>query len=172
MGSLGLTLDFMDLVTAYVCTVECGVVQEWNLKVPVERHVKEGDYIVAASGREGSVGICAKLKEACEELTLTVKRPQKLEVTLVKDNPSADGNRSAFGFRVTCRSESTSVLISEIHEGPLLRWNLEHPDRAVRLNDRIICANACHGPGIDIVKCLQDAKPGDSTRMIISRPSA
>mmetsp|Transcript_72609 Transcript_72609/g.163069 ORF Transcript_72609/g.163069 Transcript_72609/m.163069 type:complete len:237 (-) Transcript_72609:32-742(-) len=161
LDELGLLLDDLDASSAQICDITDGLVSDWNAKS--ERKVQVGDYIVDVKAPGDCV--VAKLYQAMGLISFTVRRPKFLTVGAVKEV-------GGLGIDMSCKEDTAGLLIRSVREGPLLRWNKEHPDQALRPGDRIMSVNGKTGDpsALELAKAMDAEAVGSDLIMIISRP--
>mmetsp|Transcript_42049 Transcript_42049/g.91853 ORF Transcript_42049/g.91853 Transcript_42049/m.91853 type:complete len:242 (-) Transcript_42049:48-773(-) len=173
---LGLTLDFLDGVTGYICRVhDEGLMARWNQSALEDEVVVAGDYIVdvrgGASAREQ--GIAAKMNVA-GKLMFVIARPRLFQVKVAKLADSSTGaGCGTLGVDLSCKSTTNTLVIQQMREGPLMEWNRAHPERAVQLGDRILSADGVVGDAnaLPVMEYISKSVVGQVLTLHLSRPN-
>lgn len=123
--------------------------------------MEEQDVIVGANDASGDVekilGECRKKKP----LRLSVRRPtikpKKLQTVELQYKISLDKSKGAkLGIDVN-HEEGKELFIESIEEGLVNKWNKEHPEQQVLVEDRIIEVNGVSGDvKLLLNECMKD----------------
>ena len=110
------------------------------------------DGLVAVDGAEGADAIIGKLKgKPAEKMTLTIHRPKKIEVSLMKTG--------GLGLKLDYKALSKGAVVIEIVEAGLLaKWNTENPNKVVQIGDRILAFNGKECLGDELLAALKKAE--------------
>lgn len=163
-SSLRLLLDAADRATLHVCKAEmpsAGPVWEYNSRAEWEHQLRPGDFIVAVNGERGDSVVLLSLMLSTASLTIEVRRPYTWTAVVRRE-----GERS-LGLEMHYVKEGKSLVINGISEGPVLHFNEDCPDKAIRRFDHVLAVNGQEGSSDTLLKALQ--QPGDVT-LALSRP--
>ena len=110
------------------------------------------DGLVEVDGAEGADAIIGKLKgKPAEKMTLTIHRPKKIEVSLMKTG--------GLGLKLDYKAISKGAVVMEIVEtGLLAKWNTENPNKVVQIGDRILACNGKECLGDELLAALKKAE--------------
>lgn len=127
-----------------VVKIRSGPVQRWNKAHYTESDllVRVGDAIVSVNGTEGSSDALLEELQRSNRLVIVMRHSREFQVDI--DRTSKD-----FGICVLMGSEKHDMLkVVARNEGDVDDWNEEHPDREVRVGDRIFAVNGivCEPP--------------------------
>lgn len=161
---LGLEVDIADDVTASITKVLSeGAVPAWNKRNAEGLTVLAGDHIVEVNGIRGSAKeLIASIKGGAQ-LSLVIQRPMEFLVAVRKEKAT-----DFFGLDIGYTQIGTSLLVCQVVEGCVEKWNASHPDAAVRRNDRIIEVNGTRGKCKELMAKLT-AKDTDLLRLVVTR---
>merc|ERR1712136_639171 len=63
------------------------------------------------------------------------------------------GPEEAFGFQVRQSTTTTEIFVKSLGRGLIQEWNAAHPERCVKLGDRLVSVNGVTGPrSSDIIR--------------------
>mmetsp|Transcript_116641 Transcript_116641/g.362419 ORF Transcript_116641/g.362419 Transcript_116641/m.362419 type:complete len:224 (+) Transcript_116641:103-774(+) len=161
----GIALDGLGRQAIHVCRVSRRPgtpVQKANRSAASGRRLQAGDYIVSVNGLAGRVLDMMDEVEESRQVELQVCRPLKFTACVNKC-------QGPLGCRVTYNNiNSTSLLIEEVQEGCVQRWNSSNKDQAVQPDDRIISVNGRPGTAGELLQMIKLV--GGQTTLRISRP--
>mmetsp|Transcript_107356 Transcript_107356/g.335817 ORF Transcript_107356/g.335817 Transcript_107356/m.335817 type:complete len:229 (-) Transcript_107356:44-730(-) len=161
----GIALDGLGRQAIHVCRVSGRPgtpVQKANRSAASGRRLQAGDYIVSVNGLAGRVLDMMDEVEESRQVELQVCRPLEFVVSVNK-------SQGPLGCRVTYnKSNGTSLLIEEVQEGCVQRWNSSNKDQAVQPDDRIISVNGKSGGAGQLLQMIKEAD--GHTILRISRP--
>jgi len=147
----------------YICAVlKDGVFAEYNRTATPEKQLKVGDYIKKVNGIEDnskSMLDCLKKEGRFE---VTIQRPLLFTIAIKKKDVQAQ-----LGVKLVDRPSGNSLLIKEVITGPLMDWNITHPEQDVKAGDRIVAVN---GKGGNVNELVEASKAGAHLQLAISRP--
>mmetsp|Transcript_99665 Transcript_99665/g.277565 ORF Transcript_99665/g.277565 Transcript_99665/m.277565 type:complete len:141 (-) Transcript_99665:214-636(-) len=63
-------------------------------------------------------------------------------------------------------TDNVCLLVDKVNDGLIMNWNKEHPDKAVKVNDKIVSVNGTRG---DAHKMTEVCKESDDLEMVIQR---
>lgn len=167
--SLGLSLDGLDGVHGRIDGINInGIFSRYNTScvqaVPsrASEMVKEGDFLVAVNGVQGS------FTRIAEEL----KNAISLDIEIIKAHNFsvwADRKGKPLGL-VLSHSESVgnALLIDKVKEGTCSEWNAKNRGKEIRPKDWIIAVNNRSGTCQKLLQLLSESQ--DQTTLTISRP--
>merc|ERR1712232_1402455 len=131
---LGLELDLMDDVLAQVCGIDAGLIQSYNHTVKPELQVAVGDFIVEANGQSGDAKQLLEILRTEAQSVVLVRRPAEITVLVSKDE-------GLLGLELQKAPRGHSLLIHEVKDGLIQKWNLTNPDKELKPRDRIVAVN-------------------------------
>lgn len=146
---IGLTLDLADGVSCVIVSVNPGVIHSWN-RTAKESIVQTHDRIIKVNESCGDAQDLITRMRLDTELRLSIQRPQKVPIKLVKTLCTN------YGIEVSCFSKSSSLLITKVNGGAMTQWNGFTSGPKVKRHDRIIEVNGIRGEGGDLLKLLGD----------------
>lgn len=129
--------------------------QGMGLKNPFERRVPE-ENIVLATIQSGQDDSTHRQEGVVKE---TPPWEVEFEALIVQRRRSEVGFDTTLGLSVDFSDEKTLLIEGIQSRGAVAKWNKEHPDRAIVLQDRIIAANDVSGDADLIVRELQTRSP-------------
>jgi uncharacterized protein YwlG (UPF0340 family) len=161
---LGLEVDIGDDVTASITKVLSeGAVPAWNKLNAEGLNVLAGDHIVEVNGIRGSAKeLIASIKGGAQ-LSIVIHRPMEFLAAVRKENIT-----DSVGLDIGYTHIGTTLLVCQVVEGCVKKWNESHPDAAVRRNDRIIEVNGTRGKCKELMAKLT-AKDTDLLRLVVTR---
>lgn len=162
-ASVGLVLDVLDGRHVLVSDVKEGPVLSHNAKALPSERIGVGDFIVQVNGVEGSSMRLISAFRGASRLDLVVRRPWEFGVTVNIGNV-------LLGLELGRRVGQRSLLIMQVKDGAIHKWNDDNPDLPVKSNDRIIAVDGHDGTGGDLSARIKkhDASP---MTLLISRPA-
>eukprot|EP00404_Azadinium_spinosum_P043143 CAMPEP_0180803636 /NCGR_PEP_ID=MMETSP1038_2-20121128/61009_1 /TAXON_ID=632150 /ORGANISM="Azadinium spinosum, Strain 3D9" /LENGTH=214 /DNA_ID=CAMNT_0022843977 /DNA_START=37 /DNA_END=682 /DNA_ORIENTATION=+ len=159
---LGLTLDFLDGVTGYICRVhDEGLMARWNQSALEDEVVVAGDYIVDVRG-----GASAREQGSSAPEAVPGEGRQAAD-------SSTGAGCGTLGVDLSCKSTTNTLVIQQMREGPLMEWNRAHPERAVQLGDRILSADGVVGDAnaLPVMEYISKSVVGQVLTLHLSRPN-
>lgn len=149
---VGMDLDLIDGVTPLVVSTKAGTIQEWNTQHPALA-VKAGDRIHEVNGvRNDTSGIISTLKESAD-WKIVLQRPRELVLNLRKKHDCAP----SLGLTLSYAKNGSTVLVTEVNEGPVLDWNFENVEYQVQAFDRIVEVNGNRGRAVELLRHIEDS---------------
>merc|ERR1719330_426032 len=148
---IGLDIDLIDGISAVVVDIKDGAVKSWNEKNPAQA-IRVNDRIVQVNGAKLEANaLVANLKT--ETLwVLEVQRPVLFTVCISRaDAPS-------LGMDLRYAPNGTTLMITQIGEGPMQDWNRAHPKEEVCRHDRIIQLNGVKGTPTMLLQASADSE--------------
>jgi len=160
---IGLDIDLIDGLSAVVVDVKEGAVQNWNERNP-ESALKLNDRIIEVNGaRLESNSIVARLKSDTTWV-LQVQRPSEFAVSISRaDAPS-------LGMDLRYAPNGSTLMITQVGDGPMQDWNTAHPEKVVNKHDRIIQLNGVRGTPTSLLQASEDAE--NLSMVIVHYPQA
>mmetsp|Transcript_8895 Transcript_8895/g.31583 ORF Transcript_8895/g.31583 Transcript_8895/m.31583 type:complete len:244 (-) Transcript_8895:44-775(-) len=151
---IGLDIDLIDGVSAVVVDIKEGAVKQWNDMNP-EKALKVHDRIVEVNGSRGdSNSLVTRLKSDTVWM-LQVQRPAEFAISINRsDAPS-------LGMDLRYAPNGTTLMITQVGEGPMQEWNTHNPHRVVHRHDRIIELNGVRGTPPQLLAASEDAETLD-----------
>lgn len=159
-ADLGIEVEHYTEAVLMVMAINPGLIKDWNTSNPRQK-MEEQDVIVGANDASGDVekilGECRKKKP----LRLSVRRPtikpKKLQTVELQYKISLDKSKGAkLGIDVN-HEEGKELFIESIEEGLVNKWNKEHPEQQVLVEDRIIEVNGVSGDvKLLLNECMKD----------------
>lgn len=148
--TLGADFDTTDIHRGLMvkAILDDGLLPDWNRSDP-ERSVRPYDKIFEVNGQAGTVEeLQDRIVLSGEELTLSVRRPEHREISLVREGNS-------LGVKLHYKKSSRGVVINEIlPEGLLKNWNDAHPSLRIVPGDRILAIGGATSGAEDMTKML------------------
>lgn len=151
--SLGIELDFMDMITGRVIELdEAGTISKAGTPL------KSGDHILAVNGISTALRIMKRLKED-ELLDMLVERPTEFKIDVLK-------GETGVGLDLTHAPRGNTLLIRNLtNTGAIKQWNDKNSAAQVRRHDRIVEVNGRRGKAQVL---LDELKSKDELSIIIS----
>lgn len=146
---IGLDIDLIDSVSAVVVDIKEGAVKKWNEKNPTTA-IQVNDRIIMVNGaRSEANALVMKLKS---ETTweLEVQRPSLYNVVISRENAPS------LGMDLRYAPNGTTLMITQVGEGPMQDWNRDNPSKAVCKYDRIVQLNGIRGTPTDLLHSSED----------------
>jgi len=153
-GSVGVRLDLNDGVRLQVVKIlEEGLVAKYNKVATEDRKIRVCDFVTEVNGVVGDAkAMVSKFVEELGEtiLSLWIVPAVELVVTL--------SNQGSLGVTLFHDTESISMLITDIDEGPISEHNLSAgPEEEIRVLDRIVAVNGTTGKASQLTSALSSA---------------
>mmetsp|Transcript_8832 Transcript_8832/g.16641 ORF Transcript_8832/g.16641 Transcript_8832/m.16641 type:complete len:227 (-) Transcript_8832:110-790(-) len=148
---LGLLLDPSGSDGIYVCSVQAGdhPIANTNKDLPDSRRLKQGDFIFKINDVSSDLANMMTELQAKGNLEFVVRRPISFEIQIDRKDQSV-------GCGITYdASTGISLVIESINEGPIQTWNAEHPDKVVRIGDRIVAVNGTTGNSAQLLDVIR-----------------
>lgn len=156
-GAHGIQIDGSDPECTIVRKVnEDGMVAKWNTSAPENKIVKEGDRVLEVNGTQGSSIEMAKILRQEGPFTLLLQKPQEKVVALRR--PGELGVVLNYQKAGANAQGSISPWIAKINGGLLGSWNIQNPEEAVSVHDRIRAVNGISGTPEEIMAAIRDSK--------------
>lgn len=163
---MGLSLDALEGGMVMVCQIKDGIVKWYNQSVAEDDRLKPGDYIIEVNGARGDIEKMRQGLNGDGKIAMVVRRPGKFEVTIDKAG-------SVLGIELSSIGDTgISLLIREVREGAVKKWNTDNPGREVKMNDRIMSAtNVATGATVDgdAIKLVEMLKVTEKVKLSIAR---
>ena len=149
--SLGLEVDKTSVRLPMITEVKDGAVQKFNEMNP-QTKIQVHDGLVAVDGAIGADAIIRKLQgKPAEKMVLTIHRPKKIEVSLMKTG--------GLGLKLDYKAISKgAVVVGIVETGLLAKWNTENPNKVVQNGDRIVAFNGKECLGDELLSALKKAE--------------
>jgi hypothetical protein len=167
-GSLGVELDSLGGGVLEVCGIRDGLVKEYNTNCAnIEKQVQIGDFFTAVNGLTGisALTIVERIQRD-NQLCLTIRRPRPWQVNLTH-TPQNSG--SSIRPSLNCTNNARSVLVLDISSDRVIQaWNAAHPNRDIRMNDRILVVNGICSESVGMMKEVESAP---LLKMLVVRPA-
>lgn len=151
-STLGVEVDTTSMGGPMIKGVNEGAVLDYN-KLNPTGSILPFDVVTAVGKAQETKGIEAIVEmmsgEMVGDMTLTLSRPQKIQVSLAKT--------STLGMKLDFTSTSVGAVVREIlPSGLVASWNAEHPDKSLSANDRVIELNGQAYRGQDLVQAMKE----------------
>jgi len=148
---IGLNLDVTDGLSLVIVDILPGVVQTWNEKHPNAPRLQINDRVIEANGMRGDAKKLMTVMKQSTVWTLMVQRPVEVEIVI---------NRSGLigmGIDLRYAPNGTSLMITEVDDGPFKDWNQCSGAAAqIQTCDRIIEVNGTRGSSQELLKAGLD----------------
>mmetsp|Transcript_133615 Transcript_133615/g.266589 ORF Transcript_133615/g.266589 Transcript_133615/m.266589 type:complete len:228 (-) Transcript_133615:728-1411(-) len=149
---LGVLLDPSGIGSLYVCSVQQegqSPVRTANERAPTEKQLRAGDFIFQVNQVCSDVHAMMTEMQRSSRIEFLVRRPTVYAV-------SFDRRGASVGCGITYDScAGISLVIESINEGPIQTWNAEHPDKVVRIGDRIVAVNGTTGNSAQLLDVIR-----------------
>lgn len=153
--NIGLSLDALDGMAAFVDDITFGAVRFWNNSNPPHMHLKVHDRIVGVNNIRGQpIKLLNELKTSTTWV-LTVQRPILIHVVLTFGRP--------LGLDLKYAPQGRTLLICDIGEGAIKEWNEGPREFKVQRNDRILMINGNMGVAPWLLEL-----PANSSTLVLS----
>lgn len=148
---IGLDIDLIDGFSAVVVDIKAGAIKTWNDQNRAHA-LRLNDRIVEVNGSKGDANnLVVRLKNDTTWV-LTVQRPTEIPVSINRaDAPS-------LGMDLRYAPNGTTLMITQVGEGPMHEWNKKNPATAVRRFDRIIQLNKVRGTPTELLQASEDVE--------------
>jgi len=148
---IGLDIDLIDGVSAVVVDIKEGAIQSWNEKHP-QYALQVNDRIVEVNAlRSDANAMVANLKRETTWV-LVVQRPREFMVSISRaDAPS-------LGMDLRYAPNGTTLMITQVGDGPMQEWNKANPEKVVCKHDRIIQLNGVRGTPSNLLQASEDSE--------------
>eukprot|EP00405_Crypthecodinium_cohnii_P024613 CAMPEP_0206488226 /NCGR_PEP_ID=MMETSP0324_2-20121206/42252_1 /ASSEMBLY_ACC=CAM_ASM_000836 /TAXON_ID=2866 /ORGANISM="Crypthecodinium cohnii, Strain Seligo" /LENGTH=241 /DNA_ID=CAMNT_0053967141 /DNA_START=202 /DNA_END=927 /DNA_ORIENTATION=+ len=149
--NIGLNLDALDGVTAFVDDVVPGAVESWNSSHPPHERLQVYDRILTVNNiKTDTDSMLAELKVATN-WKLCVIRPTEVQVSVdCTMHPS-------LGLDLKYSPNGNTLLISELGEGAIKEWNKNSTMQITRF-DRIVGINGVRGGARSLLQTAADCE--------------
>lgn len=148
---IGLDIDLIDGISAVVVDIKEGAVKSWNEKNP-EHALQVNDRIVEVNGQRREANSMVSRLKSDTTWAVQVQRPVEFAVSISRaDTPS-------LGMDLRYAPNGTTLMITQVGEGPMQEWNKKHPDKAVCKHDRIIQLNKVRGTPTQLLQASEDSE--------------
>eukprot|EP00421_Protoceratium_reticulatum_P012398 CAMPEP_0168402418 /NCGR_PEP_ID=MMETSP0228-20121227/23610_1 /TAXON_ID=133427 /ORGANISM="Protoceratium reticulatum, Strain CCCM 535 (=CCMP 1889)" /LENGTH=328 /DNA_ID=CAMNT_0008416003 /DNA_START=46 /DNA_END=1029 /DNA_ORIENTATION=+ len=145
---LGTDFDTQDDTIVQVMSVQYGLFDSYNGSVKPIHQIRSGDFIAEANGVKGDAMHIIKVMRQEANLRLWVKRPMEICVAINKGEKKAP-----LGMEFPQKPTGNCLLVLRLTPGgPVMQWNEQHPNLAVRRGDRIIAVECREGKPADLLK--------------------
>lgn len=159
---LGMDIDILDKNNCQIIGMkEEGLVSAYNLTTEPETQVRAGDFIVSVNGVTGDPQTLVKEMQKTGEMNIAVRRPFEFPVVVERQDNSLK-------FSLNYAPNSVALIITAIQDGPITAWNKLHPDRDVKVGDRIVAVN---GTKDFAAKMFDIMKSSTKVQLLIARPA-
>jgi len=149
--ALGLLLDPSGADGIYVCNVQDAdfLIANANRNLPDTHRLKAGDFIYKINDMSGDLAQMMTELQSTGNLEFLVRRPVSFDIKV-------DRKGQSVGCGITYdASTGISLVIESINEGPIHTWNSEHPDKVIRVGDRIIAVNGTQGNSAQLLEVIR-----------------
>lgn len=148
---IGLDIDLIDSISAVVVDIKDGAIRNWNMEHP-DLALKVNDRIVEVNGvRFDSNNMVAKLKSDTT-WAIQVQRPSEFMISISR------ANAPSLGMDLRYAPNGTTLMITQVGDGPMQEWNKAHPDKVVCKHDRIIQLNGISGTPTQLLHASEDSE--------------
>lgn len=161
---MGLNIDVASGKMGYVCFImKDSVFAEYNRTTTPEKQLRPGDYITKVNGIEGdSFGMLECLNKE-NRLEVTIQRPILFTIAISRNDA-----KTPLGLTLVENPSGNSVFIIKVIKGPVMEYNIMHPEQEVKAGDRIVAVNGQRGK---VKELIHASKVGTQLQLAISRPS-
>lgn len=156
--TIGINLDVTDGSALLIVDILPGAIQAWNDAHIGEMTLQVNDRIIEANG---AVGDSDKLLTALKQNTtwhLAVQRPVEIRAVIVRDGANS------LGMDLRYAPNGTSLMISQVDDGPIKEWNEKSANCQIKPLDRIIEVNGRRGSTREL---LDSGKESDTLEIVI-----
>jgi len=151
---IGLDIDLIDGLSAVVVDIKEGAIKSWNERNP-ELALRLNDRVVDVNGSRGDANNLVTRLKSDTTWVLQVQRPSEFPVSINRaDAPS-------LGMDLRYAPNGTTLMITQVGDGPMQDWNRQHPEKVVHRHDRIIQLNGVRGSPHDLLQASEDAETLD-----------
>lgn len=158
---IGLLLDMLDRRTAQVCEIGPGCIREYNRTASPHNEVKVGHFLVSVNGTHGDASAFVEMFKKETQIDLVFRLANEYPVTLCIDN-------LAIGIVFMHAPRGISLLVTEVKQGAIMKWNDAHPDKRVRVWDRLIGVNGNRGLPVELLKQIQELDTCESVDLVFA----
>jgi len=155
---IGLKLDALDRLGLVIIEIPPGAVKEWNDACPGDKNLQVNQRIVEVNG---IVGDSAAMLAAMKQSTiwhLVVQRPVEIRAVIPRDDTKS------LGMNLRYSTNSTSLLIAEVEDGPIQDWNDKSSADKIKPFDRIVEVNDTRG---SVESLLEAGQLSDKLNMVV-----
>mmetsp|Transcript_56352 Transcript_56352/g.119926 ORF Transcript_56352/g.119926 Transcript_56352/m.119926 type:complete len:236 (-) Transcript_56352:148-855(-) len=151
---IGLDIDLIDGHSAVIVDIKDGAVKSWNDKNP-DTALRVNDRIIEVNGsRSDSNNLVTRLKSDIV-WSLQVQRPIEFPISINR------AEAPSLGMDLRYAPNGTTLMITQVGDGPMQDWNRRNPERAVTRHDRIIQLNGVRGSPPQLLQASEDAETLD-----------
>uniref|UniRef100_A0A7S1F2C2 PDZ domain-containing protein n=1 Tax=Noctiluca scintillans TaxID=2966 RepID=A0A7S1F2C2_NOCSC len=138
-----------------------GIEKDWNSSQTEDLNFVVGqcDRIVSVNGESTNMSKMFFDCNMSQDLNLVVRHPKEISVSL--DNPM-----KMLGLSVLWGSAKADMRITRLERGIVVDWNLQHPEDAIQVGDRIVSVNKTRR---DATKMLQQLANQRVLNLIVMR---
>lgn len=143
--TIGINLDVTDCVSLVVVDILPGAIYTWNESHAGERNLKVNDRIVEANGCRGDADKLLCVLKQSTTWSLVVQRPVEFRAVI---------NRSgsiSLGMDLRYAPNGSTLMISEVEDGPIKDWNAVSATWKIKKFDRIIELNGIRGSSQELL---------------------
>jgi len=159
--SYGLSLDPQDANALLIMSVDPGACEAHNKAARPEDQLRGTDFIVAVNGKTGSEPMLEEFRNQ-PRVELLVRRPT--ELSAIVDN----GAKRPLGLGFPEKPRFSSLLITEVQDGPVRDWNEGKPESSrVRPGDRVVSVGGETGKAKELQAMIEKA---DRFQISLIRP--
>lgn len=115
--------------------------------------VMPGDYIVAVNGISRDALEMVRLLRDEARVEVKIQKPKSWVVTLRKAV-----EKTPLGMRLGYGPASKSLVVLDLADGLVQRWNSDHPGSEVRLHDRVVTVNGRLGAPADMLHAVRESR--------------
>lgn len=162
-SGLGLTFDITEGSHVQICDIRPGgCVANYNSQAPEELQIRPGDFLLFVNGKKASKDCITREVSSNRTVQLEISRPDYWEVALTKKTTES------YGFACVAAQSSKFLVVTKVQSGPILEWNASHPNKVVKVGDRIMSINGAVGMSAD--EMLASLKHSTSVNFLMTRP--
>jgi hypothetical protein len=150
--NLGLHFDSVDEDTLIIKDVGPGLVENWNKTCPADQLIKANDHVKLVNGKSGRSADLINRVGGVDDSTIsfTLQKPREREISL--------GEPGDIGISISFKKTSSSLMIKDITDGLLKKWNAAHPEDPINAKDRITAVDGISGKAEDLLKLMKGSK--------------
>merc|ERR1719277_1015644 len=138
--NIGLNLDALDGVSAFVDDIIPGAVQTWNSTHSLSEGLQVHDRVKSVNGVRGETDKLLSELKSTTVWKLSVHRPEEIRVVVdCKKHPS-------LGLDLKYSPNGNTLLIADFGEGAIKEWNKGPQQVKIKQFDRIVSINGVRGP--------------------------
>jgi len=148
--TIGINLDVTDCVSLIVVDIFPGAIQLWNSQHPEGPNLQVNDRIVKANGQSNDADKLLTALKHSQTWTLVVQRPVEFKAVINR------AGSLALGMDLRYAPNGTTLMISEVEDGPIKDWNALSTEWKIKKFDRIIELNGVRGSSQELLHAGMD----------------